>query len=185
MFWRAFSEWINLIKGVKNGCSLGSLNGSRFDVDYRTGECCDNTRNGCKVCNIRRRNALLVTVLSQCEGPIKVSANRHATMLWPFPTIGKPDDLFWWTCVTTTERNQWRLRVVSEVDSWTSCLCDLQGLPGVSLLRTLDHVSSRFEMLSLYLSWCTLSSVPYTHSRCSSDGENQRRIRRLNTPFSD
>ena len=36
-------------------------------------------------------DALLDTVLSQCVGPIKYSANRHATMLRAFPTIGKPD----------------------------------------------------------------------------------------------
>ena len=78
-------------KGCEIGCSLGSLNGSRFDVDYRTGECCDNARHGCKYCNIRRSNALLVTALSQCVGPIENSANRQATVLQPFPTIGKPD----------------------------------------------------------------------------------------------
>ena len=91
--------------------------------------------------------------------------------------------VFWWTWVTTTERNQWRLRVVSEVDSWTSCLWWSSMNPwSIPTPYTGSCSPLRFEMLSLSLSRRTLSSVPYTHSRCFRAGEDQRPIRRLNTP---
>ena len=146
------------------------ITGNRFDVDYRTGELLDNTRHSCKYCNIRRSDALLDTVLSQWDGPVEHSANRQATALQPFPSIGWPDELIRWSC----DLYRWRLS-----NRWTrreSCLY-------LSAATTQFSVHS-FPMFQCW--WRPATHQETQHPLLWLNGEGRARfryvVRTLSTP---